>query len=242
MLEKYWLKKTNDINDLDTNHLVQLRMDMKNRNYESPSIAENLKSTSMLLNLDWIQDHPNLYRDFEQYLNILKENNFKQMMLLGGTNVIDITVRWERFSEADKLIQSWLEKSAKSFNSEEILSFSNIQLSQKNYWVTINLLGNYLESNKDLGAESFDILAMRYMAILDLNKIIEDPSNIKQDSLRSQVKWVLNSKSKEDLIELANKCLADAKKSFSELKEPNKVQLSIKKKLDQITLKADKNN
>jgi hypothetical protein len=75
---------------------------------------------------------------------------------------------------------------------------------------------------------------MRFMAFNELIKLIEDPLKIKQDSIRSQVDWVLNSMKKKDLIKLANVTLIEANKSYSELKEPNRIQISVKKRLDQI--------
>ena len=46
--------------------------------------------------------------------------------------------------------------------------------------------------------------------------------------------WILSSMKKEDLIKLANDSLIEANKTYSELKEPNKIQISMKKKLDQL--------
>lgn len=234
LLERYWLKNPDDINDIDTKHLVQLRREFENKNSRISDTSEKLKNFSMLLSLDWIQDDPNLYKDFEQYLKILKENNFNQMILLGGINAIDMTSRWSRYSDADKLLQKWIENTIPLFNPMEILNFSEIQIQDKKYWTVINLLGNYLKSKNDLGEMRFDIQVMRYMALLELNKLIEDPSKIKQESIRSQVEWALNSMKKEDLIRLASDSLAEAQETFSELKEPNEIQMSIKKKLDQI--------
>jgi hypothetical protein len=240
LLEKYWRKSPNDINDTDTKNLVQLRANFDNRNSEKPNVCENLKNINVLLSMDWIQGDPNLQKDFEQYLKILRDNNFKQMILLGGINAIDMTAGWGRYSESDKLLQKWIENIIQSFNPMEILNFSEIQVNQKKYWLIINLLKNYLESNKNLGAELFDIQAMRCLALFEFNKLIEDPSQIKQDSIHSQVEWVLSSKSREDLLRLANNSLEEANKTYAELKEPNKMQVSVKKKLDKLDEKKDK--
>jgi hypothetical protein len=188
----------------------------------------------MLLDLDWIQADPNLQEDFGQYLSTLKKNNFNQMILPGGLNVIDWTARWSRYSDADKLMLKWIENTVPLFNPADILSFSDAQIQDKKYWMIIKLLGSYLQSNFSLGSERFDIQAMRCQALFELKKLIDDPSKIKQESILSQVNWVLNSIKKEDFDKLANESLIEAQKSFADLKEPNKIQLSQKKKLDQL--------
>ena len=84
------------------------------------------------MELDWIQNSFELNKRFESYLNILENYNHKQIMLSGVVNIIDITVRWRLFSQADTLLQKWTEKTVQSFNSKEILSFSKYQHGKKN--------------------------------------------------------------------------------------------------------------
>ena len=242
MLEKYWLKNPDDINDTDTKQLVQLRREFDDKKSEISNTPEKLKNISMLLNLDWIQNDSSLHRDFNQYMKVLKENKFNQMILLGGINAINMTSRWSRYSDADKLLQKWIVNIIPEFNPMEILNFSEIQINEKKYWVVINLLGNYLQTKNDLGKERFDIEVMRYTALLEFNKLIENPSMIKQESIRSQIDWAFYSTKKENLVKLTNESLANANKLFSELEEPNPIQMSIKKKLDQSILKTDKEN
>lgn len=239
LLEKCWLKEPEDINETDTKQLVRLHREFKNTSVDSTYVPDKLKNTNMLLNLDWIQDDPNLENHFEKYMKILKENKLPEMVLTGGLNVIDMTAGWKRYSDADKLMQKWIENAVPLFNPVEILRFAEIQMSTKKYWIIINLLGSFLDSSNDLGTARFDIQAMKCTAFDELNKLIEDTSKIKQDSIHSQFDWVLNSTTKENLIKTMSESLNDANKSYSELKEPNRIQISIKKKLDQLYRKDD---
>jgi hypothetical protein len=132
-LEKYWLKKASDINDTDTKQLAQLRRNFENTNFDDSYTPDKLKNINMFLNLDWIQNDPNLQKDFEKYLKILKENNFQQMVLVGGLNAIDLTARWSRYSDADKLMQKWIENTVTMLNPSDILSFSDTQTIEKKY-------------------------------------------------------------------------------------------------------------
>ncbi|MBN1975421.1 MAG: hypothetical protein JW787_17425 [Sedimentisphaerales bacterium] len=234
LFERYWQKKPQDINDIDRIKLESLRKNFESANTDSKSAAEKLRNISMILELDWIQDDPNLQKHFEQYLTILKENNFKEMLLLGGLNVINTTAGWSRFSDTDKLLQKWFENTIKSYKQLEILSFSEAQINQNNYWIIIRLLDSYMEANKNSETELFDIQAMKCTALSELNKLIADQSKIKRNNVRLQVEWALNSRSKEELIKLANESLVEVQKTFSKLKEPNQIQISLKKKLDQI--------
>lgn len=169
------------------------------------------------MELDWIQNSFELNKRFESYLNILENYNHKQIMLSGVVNIIDITVRWRLFSQADTLLQNWVEKTVQSFNSKEILSFSEYQHGKRKYWIIINLLENYLKSKDGLDTERFDILAMKY--ILRLSGYLT-----------------------QNLIKLADKTLSQAMKSYSDLEVPNELQKSIKNKLDQINSGAKENN
>ena len=105
LLLKYWMKGSREVAQADVNALHALRARFGEAPAADASLGERLKRVNTHLQLDWMLADPNrLEMDFREYLSLLSANNLDRMILFGGQNVIETTVRWGQLRAGDRLL------------------------------------------------------------------------------------------------------------------------------------------
>jgi hypothetical protein len=229
-LEKCLQQNPSEIKKEDSELLVQIRKHFDDMAVKTAS--EKLKRTSLLINLDWIQTDERLTEHFRQYLSILKENNLNQTILYSGLNTIDLTAVLGRFSDANEILQEWLDSFVADSDISEILDFAQTQIKLQHYWTIYTMLEECLKSNKNLSNKRFDIQALKTIALNQL--YVTNESQNKSSRLTSQFEWASKTINPDDMPKAITENIAEAERSFDDLKEPTKTQLQLKQQLDKI--------
>ncbi len=238
LLSKYWQKDPDKTEDADAMLLKQIRAHFENLHVKGKTLGEQLKHINMLMQLDWIEAHDALKEHFRQYLAILTSNHLSEIVLAGGLHAIDTTIEWGQFPTADELSKEWIETVMGACDAESILRFAQVQIRSRHYWPIARLLGECSKAPQGWRQKRFEARALRCISLWELSEIIKDPSKAKTDCAIAQAGFASWSLGADGLSTAANESLAEAKQLFASLHEPTRMQMAIRRQLDQITQKV----
>jgi len=235
LLLKYWLKRRSEMAKDDVEILERLRKHFAQRPSASTTAGELLKRVNMLLQVDWILDDPNrLDEDFREYTRLLRSNGLGRMVLFGGENVIETTIRWGQIDTADRLLPVWLDAAVSDNDMASILDFASASLAKGSLWTTAKLLEKALDRRAIPGDQRFIAQALRAIALSRVCKMVQDPDGIKNDLRVAQARWVLAGTSEAGLREELRASATAARKSFDTIDKPTRQHRTLKTQLDAI--------
>ena len=233
MMERCWLKPVSDLNDTDVQALRELRVHFEGATPRGKTVGEQLKRINLLLDLDQMQDHPDLQKHFRQYLAILTANNLNQMILGGGLSIIDTTARWHHLAPADRLLDQWLDAAIAVHSPASILAFADVQVRGNQHWIVAKLLEKSLKS-QDWGQARLAGQVLRCAALKTLYDYSEKPESVKTEQAKAEREWVATSFGVENVTKALREGLSEANRTFAEIAEPTKQQKALKNQLDAI--------
>jgi len=238
LMNKYWQKDPDKIEDPDAMLLKQLRTHFENLDASTKTLGERLKRINMLMQLDWIQAHDALKEHFRQYLAVLTSNHLGEIVLAGGLHVINATIEWGQFSTADELLREWIRSATAICDAESILSFAQIQIRRRHYWPAAKLLEECSKPRQDWKQKRFDAQALRCISLWELSEMVKDPSKAKTDRSIAQAGFASWSLGAEGLWAAVRESMAEAKLFFAGLDEPTPRQKALRRQLEQMEAKV----
>ncbi len=233
LFERYWLKDTNQITDEDAATLKNLRAHFEDAAPRGKIAGEQLKRLGLLIQLDWIQGDSSLQRHFREYLAALTANGFVETLIPAGCEMIDVTARWRRFAVADQMMESWLDTVMITRSPASIRHYAESQGLRTRWWIVARLIEKSLQS-QDWGSAKLAGQVLRCKAIRTLNEALQMPDSAKTTPVKPQATWAASSYGRERLLQALQECLAEAKGTFSSLREPTKEQRMLKGQLDRL--------
>jgi hypothetical protein len=235
LLLKYWLKSHSEVAADDVATLERLRTYFAEERSGGMTPGEQLKRVNTLLQLDWMLDHPSrLEEHFRQYTHLLRSNGLGRMILFGGENVIETTIRWGQVDVADRLLAIWRDAAVSENDAESILHFASASVWKGSHWTTAKLLETALERLALSGDQRFVAEALRCISLSRVDQLVQDPDNIKTELGVAQARWVLREMTAGSLREQLTRSIAAAQTSFAALNQPTQRDRGLKGQLDAI--------
>jgi len=233
LLLKYWLKSRSEVAKDDIETLEGLRKHFAQQPAASTTTGEQLKRVNMLLQVDWMLDDPNgLDEDFREYTRLLRSNGLGRMVLFGGENLIETTIRWGQPDTADKLLPVWLDAAVSENDMASILDFASARLAKGKLWTTAKLLEKAMQHLTVSADQQFAGEALRCTALSRIDKMIQNPDDIKSEVDIAQARWVLRGTTEASLREEFRASATAAQKSFAAIDRPTRRHRTLKTQLD----------
>jgi len=234
-LLKYWLKGRSEMAKDDIETLERLRRHFAEQPAASTTTGEQLKRVNMLLQVDWMLDDPNgLNGDFREYTRLLRSNGVGRMVLFGGENLIETTIRWGQPDTADRLLPVWLDAAVAENDMASILDFASARLAKGSLWTTAKLLEKALGHFTACGEERFVGETLRCIALSRMDAMVRNPDSIKGELAFAQARWVLWGTKEERLHEELKASVTAAQKAFATIDRPTRRHRTLKTQLDAI--------
>ncbi len=240
LLLKYWMKPSSDVSPSDANSLRGLCTHSQNMSVADATVGEQLKRVNALLQLHWMLDDTDpLEKDFREYISLLAANGLGRMILFGGQNVIETTIRWAQFRAADRLLPLWLDAALSRNDPNSLLDFASANLARKRFWTTAKLMEKVLANPTMSVDQRFAAGAYQALALSGIHQMASDPDHrIDRELDIAQVRWVLMGEDEERLLAQLKSTLAAAERAYAGVAEPSREHRSLKKRLDTIMKQA----
>ncbi len=236
LLLRYWMKPPGDVSPADENSLQDLCTHFRDMPVAGATVGEQLKRVNLLMQLDWMQeDMAKLETDFRKYLSLLSTNGLDRMILFGGQNAIEITIRWAQFRAAERLLPLWLDAALLRNDPNAILDFASANLATSRFWTTAKLMEKAM-SRPTLSVEQ-RFLAQAYHAITlsGISRMASDPDHMVRRELDiAQVRWSLIGSDEGPLLAQARTSLDAARRAYASVTEPSQECRTLRKELDTI--------
>lgn len=199
LLLKYW--KQTPIHPTDLDRLFALLAHFE-RSCSPASLGERLRRLNVLMELSRLScESQKLGAFYRQYLAELSDGGLSQAMLNGGYSVIEVSLAWGRFDEADKLLSVWLGSCLDRVPLNSCIDFARNEVLSGTYWGPFRLL----ETLADACAERPDV-SFRRAAIcaLAVNGLRARRLNRNEQDARScaELNWTQSKLKPEDLDRL----------------------------------------
>ncbi len=235
LLLKHWMRDPGDIPPADANVFRRLRADFSGRSPMGASAGQQLKRINALLQLDWRLDDPNqLEKDFRDYLSLLSANDLPRMVLFGGQNAIEVTVRWHQFGAADTLLRVWLDFATAFNDVASLLDFASAGLARGRYWTVAELADRVLTVAPLSPSQRFVAQAIRCIALARLRETKERADSSATDLATTQKRWAMAHWSDHILWVQINEGMDAAQRAFAPLDRPTQAERGLKRQLDTI--------
>jgi hypothetical protein len=241
MLLKYWLKQPVEVNEPDVDTLHELQTDFAGKSVADMTAGEQLKRVNMLLQLDWmLGDRSRLEKDFQHYLSLLAANGLGRMVLFGGQNVIEMTIRWQYFAAADRLLETWRDAAVSGNDVEAALDFAAASLRRGRLWTIAKLMDKILEMPRISPAQRFVAQALRCIALAQVYQMVREPDYIKTELGIAQARWALSRMDAETLRRELTQGMAEARQLFTGLDQPTRQHKALRAQLEKLHLERPK--
>jgi hypothetical protein len=154
--------------------------------------------------------------------------------LWGGYGVIETAMFRQRRSEAEKLLDLWVNAVLETNDDESIMLFARRQLAKKRLWTTAILLGAFSNKKNCSADVQFEAESLRCNALGELYKLVHT-NDIARKGLVAEIQanWVA-SISKDNLVTMLADSMNQARRFFIELSEPTELQKALKEQLEEI--------
>jgi hypothetical protein len=234
LLIQYWMKSPGDIAAIDVEELRALRTRLGSRSCAPTTAGEQLKRVNELLEMDWmLADAARLEQDFRDYLSLLSSHCLGRMILFGGQNVIDTTIRWGALTSGEKLLSLWLEAASSQNDVASILEFAGANIGTGRVWTTVRLLDRILKDSGISANQRFTAQAYRCVALARICEMIRDPNHTPRSELDvAQTRWVLAHDSPESLTTQLMTNLEAARRTYATIGEPTRQERTTRRKLE----------
>ena len=241
LLLKYWLKQPAEVNEPDRDTLQELQTHFAAKSVADMTAGEQLRRVNMLLQLDWmLGDGSRLETDFQRYLSLLAANGLGRMILFGGQNAIELTMRWQYFAAADRLLQTWPDAALSANDVESALDFAAASLTRGRLWTIANLMDKILEMPRLSQSQRFVGQALRCMALAQVYQMIKEPDYIKTELGIAQAHWALSRTGAEALRRELTQGMAEARQLFTRLDQPTRQHKALRAQIEKLHLESPK--
>lgn len=235
MLLKYWMKNPQDIAPADTNVLGALRTRFAGGPVVGASVGQQLKHVNTLLQLGWLLGDPNeLERSLKDYLALLAANHLNRMVLFGGQNVVETTVRWGQRGTGDRLLRLWLDSGVSHNDVTSVLEFGTASLVKGHFWTLAELMNRILENPGLSMSQRFVTQATCCLALARIRATKERRDTDGTDLATAQKRWMMAHCSDEALGERIQRVIEEAHRSYALLDKPAREEQILKHQLDAI--------
>ncbi|MBP7051842.1 MAG: hypothetical protein KBE65_12580 [Phycisphaerae bacterium] len=233
---KYWMRPPSDLSSADANAMQGLCEHFAESLGADATLGERLKRVNLLMQLHWmLDDTPSLEKDFREYICLLSASSLDRMILFGGQNVIETTIRWAQFRAADRLLPLWLDAAFSENDPNSLLDFASANLATKRFWTTLKLMEKVLASPAMPADRRFDAQAYHAIALSGIYQMAADPDHMIDRELDiAQVRWALIDADEKRLLAHAKASLAAAQQAYATVGKPSREHRSLKKRLDAI--------
>jgi hypothetical protein len=156
------------------------------------------------------------------------------MVLVGGYGVIETSMFRGYRSEAEKLLDLWVDAALEISDEESILLFAKSQLAKNRLWTTAKLLEALLKKKHCSADVRFEVQVLRCIALDELCKLLRN-EDIAQKGLIAEIQanWVA-SIGQDKLDSMLTDSFDQASQLFKSLSNPTESQQDLRKQLDKI--------
>lgn len=234
LLLKYWMKPYREITPADVNSLHALRAHFSEAQGMDMSLGTRLKRVNALLQVDWmLHDAARLENDFRTYLSLLSGNDLHRMILFGGRNIIETTVRWGQFRAGGGLLALWLDAAVARNDLDSLLDFASASLDSRGFWTTAKLMERAVGNAAISREQRFIAQAYRCLALSQICQIVNDPERTVGSELDiTQVGWALAHQSPESLLAECRASLGAAREAWKDVARPSRQHSTLKSQLN----------
>ena len=187
------MKPSRDVSQSDANALRDLCTHFKDTPSADTTVGERLKRVNALLQLHWmLEDAVQLEKDFHEYICLLSANGLDRMILFGGQNVIETTIRWGQLRTADRLLPLWLDAAVARNDPNTLLDFASGNLATNRFWTTAKLMERIVSGPVPSPEQRFVARACHAIGLSGVSRMAADPDRLVHRELDiAQVRWAL---------------------------------------------------
>jgi hypothetical protein len=236
IITKYWHKQPKDVSQSDRKLIQNLRDRIKDdRNISTNSIGECLRRANVLIELNRVLgDNFFISESFNQYVDVVKQHNMFDLLLVGGASAVENSMLWNRPEEADLLMDIWLRSVSKSTNISEIKHFVGEEIKSGRVYAALRLLQRIESSSLVSSNDLFEFAAMQYFAWSKLQVLLNNQHNTLDLPGTAQLKWVSRSVSISEVNKEKRDWAENARLRFDKLTNPSQEQLIWKRILETV--------
>ncbi len=236
LLIKYWLRDPKDIPRADAATLERLHARFSREAPAANTPGQKLRRVNVLMKTDWmLGDSPRLETHFKHYLSLLADNHLDRMILFGGRNIIDTTLRWGQPAAADSLLDTWLKLALSQNDADPILDFADANLKRGRLWTIAGLIEKLLDHTTPLSpSQRFAAEALRATALARMHQVLQEPPRAKGDFAIAQAAWIASKTDTGTLNTQLTAGITRARKSFVALEAPTRRDKALMAQLDRI--------
>jgi hypothetical protein len=201
----------------------------------SDSLGEELKRADIVMDLSRIVgDEPRIARRYERYLSTLAANGLTNMIFDAGYSPIQTAAEWNRYEEADNLLNRWIEFVVRTVDIETVIKFVARQASHGNLWSGFKLLDRFEEKRCPSAALRFQRIALQCLildALIEQSKSNERPKGV---TSKGQFDWAAHETSSDQLEKLLDECVPEAFANLNKVQKLSPFDKALKVRLDLI--------
>lgn len=242
LLIRYWQAQPDQVAVADLEAMRRLR-----RHFETTASAvggnpgEELRRLNVLMELNrLLGDLTELDRQYEAYLQTLAKYRLLDMMLVGGSGVIETSMLWGRPKEADVLLRRWLESVAPVIDAKAVKHFAAEGLIRGQLWPTIQLIDRCRATALSRPRDRFEGLALRCVALNKLCELMREKELPKDIAARTQTEWVKSSIGTDRVESLLASGVAELRHLQKQLIGLSSEQEALVRQLDAIAVPTEK--
>jgi hypothetical protein len=233
MLLKHWMKPPQGIPATDVNTLRHLRTCFANAHRTDGTAGQELKRINGLLQVDWmLADVNRLEEDFREYLSLLAASQLQRMILFGGRNIVETTLRWRQSEVAERLLCLWLDAAVSQNDINSILDFADADFARGHFWTTAALTDRMRRDPRLAPSERFVAQAIRCLALARICQTKERPDPGATDLATAQRRWAMAHLGAQTRRAQIREDADAARQIFVTIERPTQEQRAWKKQLD----------
>lgn len=158
-------------------------------------LGGRLKALCVLTHLDrMVKDYDALEGHVARYLQTLEEAQLHQMYMAGGSRHIARFAEAGHYDKANEVLRLWSAKSAATNDADGVYRFCGSDLGGKRYpWIALGLLDCFLKRGGLTPLERYEGLALRAIALDDIDRMLTAPEEANNGDDGTQVEWIRQS-------------------------------------------------
>jgi hypothetical protein len=171
---------------------------------------------------------------YKRYLSGLEASGLTNMIFEAGFGVIQKAVQWNRYEQANDLLNTWIEFLCRTLDFEPLMHLVAREISSGNLWSSFKLLDRLGEKKCPSLALRFQGVALQCVILEALTEQSRSQEQIKGIEARAQLDWVAHETSSNNLEALLYERVTEACARLSELKDLSPFEKTLKERVDLI--------
>ncbi len=183
-------------------------------------LGGQFQAVHVLTRLDRIaRDFDAFEKHTHRYLQMLQEAGLDAMYMVGGHGNLETLVVAGRHEEANRLLRRWADRSAAENDADAVLRFAgwDVDGSKRDPWASIQLLDRFLKRSGLSPLQRYEGLALRAIALHNLDKLLGSLATVDSDLRRAQGQWVLSTTTRGQVVRRVRPAVLEAVSAWESL-------------------------